>query len=81
MTSAGQQEPALAAGQYSNIILLNAVSDALAAGQYYDINLLKTPFKVSRPLEIIDEHTQDGKHMLLFDVQNMTWEDPLLGLA
>lgn len=51
------------------------------AGEYYNINLLKSPFKLSQPLEIIDEQTQDGKHMLLFDVQKMVWEDPLDGLV
>ncbi len=50
---------------------------ALQAGEYYPINLLKNPFNLSRPLEIIDEHTPDGKHMLLYDVRSMTWSDPL----
>jgi hypothetical protein len=51
------------------------------AGDYYPIDLLKEPFKVSQPLEIIDEKAPDGKHMLLFDVQKMTWQDPLADLV
>lgn len=65
-----------------SLLLMQYIAAAPAvAGQYYDINLLKEPFKVSEPLEIIDEQTQDGKHMLLFDVQKMTWQDPLDGLV
>lgn len=52
-----------------------------AAGGGYPIDLLKPPFKLSAPLEVIDEKTPDGKHMLLFDVQKMTWEDTLDGLV
>lgn len=51
------------------------------AGDYYEVDLLKPPFSVSKPLEIIDENTPDGKHMLLFEVANLTWSDPLQGLA
>jgi hypothetical protein len=53
----------------------------VCTGHYYDIDLTKQPFKLAAPLEIIEEHTTDGKHMLLFDVQNMTWEDTLDGLV
>lgn len=48
---------------------------------YYDINLLKEPFNMSQPLELIDEKSPDQKHMLLYDVQSMTWVDPLDGLV
>lgn len=51
------------------------------AGDYYQIDLLKEPFKLSKPLQIIDEKSWDGKHMLLFDVQKMTWQDSLAGLV
>jgi hypothetical protein len=54
---------------------------AVTAGGYYPINLLKPPFNVSRPLEVIDEQVPDGKHLLLFEVGKMTWSDPLHGLA
>jgi hypothetical protein len=53
----------------------------LLVGDFYPIDLRKEPFKVNPPLEIIDERTPDGKHMLLFDVQKMTWQDPLDGLV
>jgi hypothetical protein len=53
----------------------------VAAGAAYEIDLLKEPFKVTPPIEIIDERTPDGKHMLLFDVQKMTWQDSLDGLV
>jgi len=53
----------------------------IAGGDYYALDLLKPPFNVSKPLEILDEQTPDGKHMLLFDVQKMTWDDALLGLV
>jgi hypothetical protein len=49
----------------------------LQAGDYYPINLLKPRFNMSAPLEVIDEDTPDGKHMLLFNVHSMTWDDPL----
>jgi hypothetical protein len=51
------------------------------AGDYYQIDLLEEPFKLSKPLQIIDEKSWDGKHMLLFDVQKMTWQDSLAGLV
>jgi hypothetical protein len=35
---------------------------------------------VSKPLETLDEGGE-GKHMLLFDVHNMTWQDILQGLV
>jgi hypothetical protein len=50
------------------------------AGDYYLIELLKGPFKLSKPLEVIHEQSEDRKHTLVFDVLNMTWEDPLAGL-
>jgi len=57
----------------------------VAAGDFYVIDLMKEPFKLTQPggpLEIIEEGTvgEAGKHMLLFDVQKMTWNDPLDGL-
>jgi len=54
---------------------------AICTGQYYPLDLLKPPFNVSQPLEIFDEQTDHGKHMLLFDVQKMTWDDSLIGLV
>jgi hypothetical protein len=63
-----------------SLLYMCPLTDPLAGG-YYDIDLLKEPFKLSKPLEIIDEQSSDGKHMLLFDVQGMTWEDPLDGLV
>jgi hypothetical protein len=51
-----------------------------AAGTHYEIDLLKAPFKVSKPLEVVSEQTPDGKHLLLFAVATMTWDDPLHGL-
>lgn len=51
------------------------------AGGYYPIDLLKPPFNVSQPVEVIDEKVADGKHLLLFEVAKMTWSDPLQGLA
>lgn len=53
----------------------------LRAGGYYAIDLLKPPFNVSQPVEVIDEKVEDGKHLLLFEVAKMTWSDPLYGLA
>lgn len=55
-------------------------TDVPAGKGAYAIDLLKEPFKVSQPLDIIDEKSIDGKHMLLFDVQKMTWQDPLADL-
>jgi hypothetical protein len=49
----------------------------LQAGGYYPIDLIKPPFNLSPPLEVLDENTEHGKHMLLFNVQSMTWDDPL----
>jgi hypothetical protein len=45
----------------------------IPVGSYYSIDLLRPPFSVSQPLEVFDEKTVDGKHMLLFDVEKMTW--------
>lgn len=64
--------------------MLPAASSTLplprSPGEYYPIDLLEPPFNVSKPLEVIDEHTEDGKHLLLFEVAKMTWSDPLPGL-
>jgi hypothetical protein len=50
----------------------------IAGGDYYPIDLTKPPFNVRpAPLEVIDEKSIDGKHMLLFDVSEMEWDDPL----
>jgi hypothetical protein len=54
---------------------------AHVAGGYYAIDLLKPPFNASKPLEIIDEQVEDGKHLLLFEVAKMTWTDTLEGLV
>jgi hypothetical protein len=50
------------------------------AGAHYEVDLLKAPFKAATPLEVLSEQTPDGKHLLLFDMATMTWEDPLQGL-
>jgi hypothetical protein len=55
-------------------------AELCAAGSNYEINLLKAPFKTSKPLEVLSEQTPDGKHLLLFEVATMTWDDPLHGL-
>jgi hypothetical protein len=60
---------------------LHRVFLCVFAGHYYDIDLTKPPFKLAAPLEIVEEQTTDGKHMLLFDVRKMTWEDTLDGLV
>lgn len=57
------------------------VACTFGAGDSYQIDLLKEPFKLSKPLQIIDEKSWDGKHMLLFDVQKMTLQDSLAGLV
>jgi hypothetical protein len=60
----------------------------ISPGAVYELNLRAGPFFVSEPLEVIDEdphhhqpggpaHTE-GKHMMLFDVGQMSWQDPLL---
>lgn len=52
-------------------------------GGYFPINLLKPPFNMSEPLEVIDEETPAGeahKYLLLFRVSQMTWQDSLPGL-
>lgn len=51
------------------------------AGAAYAIDLLKEPFKAHPAVEIIDEKTPDGKHMILFDAQKMTWQDTLDSLV
>lgn len=53
----------------------------ISAGEYYPIDLLKPPFSLKpTPLEVLDEKTEDGKHLLLFDVRQLTWHDDLHGL-
>lgn len=52
----------------------------IKAGEYYSIDLTKPPFNLGPPLEVINEKTPDGKHMLLFNVTSMTWDDWLPGL-
>jgi hypothetical protein len=32
-------------------------------------------------LQVFNENVPDGKHLLLFDVNNMTWSDTLDGLV
>lgn len=55
---------------------------ACHAGDYYSIDVTKPPFSVTpKPLEVIDEHTADGKFMLLYEVAAMSWSDPLLGVV
>lgn len=50
------------------------------AGGYYQVDLLRPPFSVQTPISVLDERLSEGKHMLLFDVQKMTWHDSLAGL-
>lgn len=52
----------------------------IKAGDYYSIDLLKPPFSTREPVEVFDEQDAEKKHMLLFDVTRMTWEDSLAGL-
>ncbi|GBF88666.1 hypothetical protein Rsub_01565 [Raphidocelis subcapitata] len=53
----------------------------IQAGEYYAVNLLQPPFNLKpAPLEVIDEKTKDGKHMLLFDLQALQWDDDLTGI-
>lgn len=52
----------------------------IKAGDYYPIDLTKPPFNLGPVLEVLDEGTPDGKHLLLLDVANMAWDDPLPGL-
>jgi hypothetical protein len=52
----------------------------LRAGAHYEVDLLKKPFMASQPLEVLSERTPDAKHLLLFDMATMSWEDPLQGL-
>lgn len=48
----------------------------IKAGEYYRINVLEPPFSLSpKPIEIIEEQ-YDGKHMLMFDMHTITWNDP-----
>ena len=46
----------------------------------YDVDLLKPPFSVRNQLMVIDEHTKDGKHQILFDLSTIQWDDPLIDL-
>jgi hypothetical protein len=43
----------------------------------YGIDLPKEPFLVREPVEIIAENDEEGKHMLLFDVASMNWQETL----
>jgi alpha-D-ribose 1-methylphosphonate 5-triphosphate diphosphatase PhnM len=53
----------------------------IKAGDYYPVNLLTTPFNLRpAPLEVINEKSSDGKHMLLFDLQALQWDDDLTGI-
>jgi hypothetical protein len=52
----------------------------IKGGDVYFINLLKEPFNVREPVEIIAENDPEQKRMLLFDVSSMTWQDTLHGL-
>eukprot|EP00775_Hariotina_reticulata_P009451 gene9451-9617_t len=59
----------------------NANARDIVGGGYYDIDLTRPPFNVWPPVEVINEQTADGKHMLLFDMRSVTWTDDLQGLA
>jgi hypothetical protein len=52
----------------------------IAPGDCYNVDLLKPPFSASKPLEEFEERDHEGKHMLLFDLAGMTWQDTLEGL-
>jgi hypothetical protein len=49
----------------------------IPAGEYYSVNLLQQPFCARQPVEVFPENDSEKKHMLLFDVANMTWRDTL----
>lgn len=49
---------------------------SIKAGDYMSIDLTRPPFRLQpAPLAVVDEHTEDGKHLLLFDVSRMEWDD------
>eukprot|EP00775_Hariotina_reticulata_P009452 gene9452-9618_t len=68
----------LLAGSYINVNNANAVD--IVGGDYYDIDLTRPPFNVWPPVEVFNEQTPDGKHMVLFDMRSVTWTDDLQGL-
>lgn len=50
----------------------------LIDGSWYPIDLTSPPFRVRpEPSYVLDEKHADGKHMLLFDVEEMTWDEDL----
>jgi hypothetical protein len=52
----------------------------ITPGDFYKVDLLKPPFSANRPVEMFDEQDGEKKHMLLFDVTRMTWQDSLQGI-
>lgn len=52
----------------------------IKAGDVYSVDILKPPFNASQPIEEFEEGDHEGKHMLLFDMASMTWQDTLAGL-
>lgn len=47
----------------------------IAPGDYYAIDLTKPPFNLRPPpIEVVDEQTPDGKHILMFDARAMQWD-------
>lgn len=51
----------------------------IPAGEYFSLNLLKPPYNLPQPLEVVDEQTpgEPVKHLLLYDLRSLTWSDPL----
>lgn len=54
----------------------------VAGGSYYPINLMKRPFNATNPVKIIREREKGidklgDKHMLLYDMRTMIWDDPM----
>jgi hypothetical protein len=65
----------------SYLDLENVNGRDIAGGDYYAIDLTRPPFNVWPTVEVIDEQTADGKHMVLFDMRSVTWADDLQGLV
>lgn len=67
----------LLVGSYVNSIRPNI---DIKGGEFYEIDILKEPFRVQHPVEVIAENDVEQKHMLLYNVANMTWQDTLQGV-
>lgn len=45
------------------------------AGGMYDVDVTAPPFNLRPTVQVINEKTKDEKHMLLFDVSTMEWDE------